>query len=216
MYISDNIVREQLKNVYFLSGGAYGGKTTMAKLLEEKYGFLRYRQGDHWDRFASVADPEHQPAMSMDRSKDWHGFFAQSPADYSEWLERSTREEAEFAIADLIRLSGTRKVIADVNIPVDILRDVADYRQVVILFAPEEMTRRHCFDRADKDEVFRFILSFPDGEQLLDNVIEALHYNSEAKRHEYVNSGFRYIQRRDDDTIERMLGIIEGHFELSK
>jgi len=36
--ISDNIIKEQLKNVYFISGGAYGGKTTMAKVIEEKYG----------------------------------------------------------------------------------------------------------------------------------------------------------------------------------
>ena len=35
MNISDNILKEQLKNVYFLSGGAYGGKTTMAKLIEK-------------------------------------------------------------------------------------------------------------------------------------------------------------------------------------
>ncbi len=40
MKISDNIIKEQLKNVYFLCGGAYGGKTTMANLLEEKYGFI--------------------------------------------------------------------------------------------------------------------------------------------------------------------------------
>jgi len=31
MNISDNIIKNGLKNVYFLSGGAYGGKTTMAK-----------------------------------------------------------------------------------------------------------------------------------------------------------------------------------------
>lgn len=40
MNIANNIIREHKKNVYFLCGGAYGGKTTMAKLLEEKYGFI--------------------------------------------------------------------------------------------------------------------------------------------------------------------------------
>ena len=46
MKIVNNIIKEHLKNVYFLCGGAYGGKTTMARLLEEKYGFIRYRQGE--------------------------------------------------------------------------------------------------------------------------------------------------------------------------
>ena len=55
MKISDNIIKEQLKNVYFLSGGAYGGKTTMAKLIEEQHGIYRYRQGDHYDEFVAIA-----------------------------------------------------------------------------------------------------------------------------------------------------------------
>ena len=29
MKIANNIIKEHLKNVYFLCGGAYGGKTTM-------------------------------------------------------------------------------------------------------------------------------------------------------------------------------------------
>ena len=40
MKIANNIIKAHLKNVYFLCGGAYGGKTTMAKLLEEKHGFF--------------------------------------------------------------------------------------------------------------------------------------------------------------------------------
>ena len=38
MKIANNIIKDHLKNVYFLCGGAYGGKTTMAKLIEEKHG----------------------------------------------------------------------------------------------------------------------------------------------------------------------------------
>jgi len=213
MNISDNIIKSQLQNVYFLTGGAYGGKTTMAKLIEEKHGFIRYRQGDHWDRFASIADSEHQPAMSMDRS-DWHAYFSQPPQQYSKWLEDSTREEAEFAIIDLMHLSQKGLVIADTNIPMDILKNVAAHDHVMVLYAPEYMTRRHYFERADKDDIFRLIMSYPDGQELFENVVEALHYNTASKIQEFQNSGFRYIERRDDDTIERTLAIIEAHFGL--
>lgn len=212
MNISDNIIKEQLKNVYFLSGGAYGGKTTMSKLLEEKYDLVRYRQGDNFERFSSIATPEFQPAISLDRSKDWHGFFSQEPRKYADWLASSLEEEAEFVIMDLIAVSQNQKVIADVNIPIHILTKIADYNQVLILFAPEEMTRRYYFERADKDEVYRFILSFPDGQKLLSNVIDALHYNCDITRDGYINSGFKYLERTDNDTIEQTLGIIEKHF----
>lgn len=214
MNIPDNILREQLKNVYFLTGGAYGGKTTMARLIEQKYGMLRYREGDHWGRFASIATPSYQPAMSLDRAADWHGYFAQPPRQYAKWLADSAREQAEFAIIDLIRLAKDGPVIADTNIPVDILRGIADFNRVAVLFAPEEMTRRHYFDRADKDDVFQAIMSFPDGDALLSNVIEALHYDIDARIQEFKDSGFLCIERRDDDTIERTLQRLERHFGL--
>lgn len=216
MKISDNIIKEQLKNVYFLSGGAYGGKTTMAKLIEEKYGICRYRQGDHYDEFSSIATSEFQPALSLDRSKDWHGYFSQEPSKYAAWLQAELEEEAEFVIMDLIKLSQNQKVIADVIIPIDILKSIADPNQVMLLFAPDEMTRKHYFDRADKDEVYQFILSFPDGKELMKNVVEALNYNNADKRNEFITSGFRYIERTNNDTIENTLQIIEKHFDLLK
>jgi len=46
----------------------------------------------------------------------------------------------------------------------EILTNIASKERVVLLFAPEEMTRKHYFDRADKDETYKFTLSFPDGE----------------------------------------------------
>ena len=72
MKIANNIIKEHLKNVYFLCGGAYGGKTTMAKLLEEKYGFIRYRQGDHWDEYAAKLIPKNIPIFVQSNSdKKW-------------------------------------------------------------------------------------------------------------------------------------------------
>lgn len=216
MKISDNIIKEKLKNVYFLCGGAYGGKTTMAKLLEEKYGIHRYRQGDHYDEYIKTAKPEYQPALCLERSRDWHGFFSQPPRDYADWMRQELREEAEFLIADLISISNGQKIIVDAIVPIDILKEISDYEHVVLLFAPDEMKRRHYFDRADKDEVYHFILSFPDGEDLLKNVIEALNIDNERERDTFVNSGFRYIERTDSDTIENTLEIIEKHFGLRK
>lgn len=214
MNISDNILKEQLKNVYFLSGGAYGGKTTMAKLIEKKYGFVRFRQGDHYDEYASIAKPNFQPTISIDRSKDWHGFFSQPVKQYSKYLEDEMNEETEFAIIDLIKLSQNQKVIADVGISPSVLKRISDYSRVILLFAPEKTTRKHYFDREDKQEVYRFIKSFSDGDELIQNVIDALHYNSESVRKSFYESGFYYIERSENDTVEKTLAKIEKHFSL--
>lgn len=212
MKISDNIIKAQLKNVYFLCGGAYGGKTTMAKLIEEKHGIYRYRQGDHYDEYRAIAKSEFQPALSIDRSKDWHGFFAQEPRKYADWMHEELMEEAEFVIMDLIKLSQNQKVIADAIIPLEILKKITDYDHVILLFAPDEMKRKHYFDRVDKDEIYQFILSFQDGKELLDNVIEALNCDNQKEKDNIINSGFRYIERIEQDTIENTLSIIEKHF----
>ena len=42
MKIENNIIKENLKNVYFVCGNACAGKTTMARMLAEKYNFHLY------------------------------------------------------------------------------------------------------------------------------------------------------------------------------
>ena len=214
MKIADNIIRDKLKNVYFLSGGAYGGKTTMAKLIEEKHGFIRYRQGDHYDEYKEISNTEEQPVMSRDRSADWHGYFSQPPREYADCLRVGLYEEAGFVVADLLAMPKDRKVIVDCIIPVNILKEISDPAHVFLLFAPDEMKRKHYFDRADKDELFRFILSFPDGKELLHNVNEALNLDNEAERESFIRSGFAYKERSESDTTEDTLRMIEEHFRL--
>ena len=99
-------------------------------------------------------------------------------------------------------------------IPLDILKEISDFDHVFLLFAPDEMKRKHYFDRADKDDVYQFILSFPDGKDLLKNVIEALNIDNEVERQAIIHSGFKYLERTDHDTIENTLSIIEKHFGL--
>ena len=38
--IESNILRYYLRNVYFINGTAYAGKSTMAAMLAEKYGMV--------------------------------------------------------------------------------------------------------------------------------------------------------------------------------
>lgn len=214
MNISNNILKESLKNVYFIAGGAYGGKTTMAKLIEKKHGILRYRQGDKWDEHIKICNQKYQPTMSFDRSNDWYGYFSQPAHLYHKFLMDSIREQAEFAIMDLIKLSQNQKVIADVIIPIDYLVEIADYSQVVLLFAPVEMKRQHYFDRDDKKDLLNFLKTFKDSDFLLENVLNSLTYQGEEELKEFYNSGFKCIERTDKDTLENTLSIIEKHFCL--
>lgn len=218
MKIENNIIKEHLKNVLFISGGAYGGKTTMAKLIEEKYGFVRYREGDNWDYHFSYANEKFQPAICCDRSKftyeDWNDFYNRKPEEYHQWLMDGLREEAEMAIIDLIKLSQNQKVVADVMIPIDILKEIADYNQVVLLYAPVKMKREHYFDREDKKMIFEHIMTMKNPDKALENCLNSLTYKGEEEIESFKNSGFKYIERSEISDIEETMAAIEEHFGL--
>ena len=52
------------------------------------------------------------------------------------------------------------------------------------------------------------------GEELLKNVNEALNIDNDSERQMFINSGFKYKERSEDDTVERTLHMIEEHFGL--
>ena len=61
MIIEDNIIRYYMKDVYFITGTAYAGKSTAVKALSERYGMIFC--GENYDMAVSdiVAEPDVQP-----------------------------------------------------------------------------------------------------------------------------------------------------------
>lgn len=79
MIIADNVLREKLKNVYFLWGR---GKTTIANTLQEKYGFCIYRTDDGREQQMKIADPAYQPYMCRDNIREYGvGSFWELPPE---------------------------------------------------------------------------------------------------------------------------------------
>ena len=49
MIFQDNVIKEYLKNVYFITGTPCGGKTTVSRALVEKYGFELFDVDERFD-----------------------------------------------------------------------------------------------------------------------------------------------------------------------
>jgi adenylate kinase family enzyme len=212
MNIADNILKHHLRNVLFVSGTAYGGKTTMTKLIEEKYGFLRYRESTKFDEHLTYANKHYQPAMCYQR-RDWQSFFNRPAEEYAKWLKDGLAEQAEMAIIDLIKLSQNQRVIADVHIPLEYLKRIAEYHQVVLLIAEPEMIVESFFNREDKQDMYECIMSTPHPQETLENVKNALKAAA-TPLEEFYKSGFKCIIRDDDRSIEQTFREIEKHFHL--
>lgn len=221
MKIENNILKHYLKNVYFITGTAYAGKSTAVKMLADRYDMVFCGENYHSAVSDVVATRDVQPDICyMKDLTDWRDFVKRSPEEYERWIYSTAREAAEFEVAELIALSGDRKVIVDTNIPIDLLKEISDYDHVAVMLSPQSMSVERFFDRSDPEKQFllRVIESCENPEEVMENYRQGLALiNSREHYDEYANSGFFTLIREDDgkDTREEVCRVLAEHFGLS-
>ena len=222
MKIANNILKHYLKNVYFITGTAYAGKSTAVKMLAEKYGMIFCGENYHSDVSDIVAAPEAQPDICyLKNLADWKDFVRRSPEEYERWIYGTGREAAEFEVAELLSLSkSNQKIIVDTCIPVDVLKEISDYHRVAVMLSPQSMSVERFFDRDDPEKQFilHVIQSCENPEAVMENYKRGLALiNSKEHYNEYANSGFFTVVRQNDgsDTREEVCGMIARHFGLT-
>lgn len=220
MKIENSILKHYLKNVYFITGTAYAGKSTTVKMLSQRYGMVFC--GENY--FSAISDilatPDIHPDLCYIKTlTDWKNFVTRSPEEYERWIYSTGREAAEYEITELISLGRERKVIVDTNIPLDILKAISDYHHVAVMLSPQSMSVERFFDREDPEK--RFILSViescQDPEAVMENYRRGLALINNQKHYdEYANSGFFTVVRQNDgtDTREEVCDTIAKHFGL--
>ena len=220
MKIENNILKYYLRNVYFITGTAYAGKSTTVKMLADRYDMIFCGENYHIGVSDEIADDELQPDLCYRRNlKDWKDFVTRSPEEYERWIYNSGREGAGFEIAELISLARDKKVIADTSIPLDVLKEISDYDHVAVMLSPQSMSVDRFFDRADPDKQFilSVIDSCEDSETVMENYRRGLSLiNSQKHYDEYAESGFFTVVREDSGkaTREEVCDIIASHFGL--
>ena len=221
MKIENNILKHYLKNVYFITGTAYAGKSTTVKMLADRYDMVFCGENYHLNVSDVVATDDAQPDICfMKNLTDWKEFVTRTPEEYERWIYSVGKETAEFEVAELISISQNRKVIVDTNIPIDILKEISDYNHVVVMLSPQSMSVERFFDRSDPEKQFllNVIESCEDSEAVMENYRQGLALiNSKKHYDEYANSGFFTVVRQDTekDTKEEVCEIIAKLFGLS-
>lgn len=219
--ISDNLIKHYLGNVYFINGHSYAGKSTMVKMLAERYDMIACGENYH-DAFPrEKLSRWKQPGLCyFDTMSGWEEWLNMTPKEHWRWMEQVSRECVEVEILELLKLSaGGKKIIVDTNIPVDVLREISDYHHVAIMLCdPPDVCATRFFDRDDSDKKFMMdqIKRCRDPEGTLKN------FNSWALYHppeeiDWQHTGFFTYTRSDfeHDTREEMLHALAEHFGLS-
>lgn len=98
-------------NVYFINGTAYAGKSTMVKLLAEKYDGIACEENYHDSKVADL-DSNEFPNLTYTRDlKNWSDFIRRTPDEYEAWIKGCAKECTILELEILEELSKQEKKI---------------------------------------------------------------------------------------------------------
>ena len=218
--LESNILKYLLRNVYFITGTAYAGKSTMVHLLAEKHNAIECGENYH-DALMEAIDREHQPNLSyFETMSGWQEFVTRTPEQYDAWMTGVAREAQDLELIMLLRLAETgKKIFVDTNILLETLHAIAEPDHVAVMLAPQEMSVSRFFDRPDieKQFIYQELMKCPDPQAALANYRKVLEkVNSKEHYDEYANSGFFVTRRTEERTLEEALDALETHFGLKQ
>ena len=203
----------RFNNVYFINGTAYAGKSTMIKMLAEKYSGIACEE-NYQDRLLGELESKEFPGLTYTRDlQNWSDFIRRTPDEYEEWIKQVIKECTVIELRILEELSKQDKpIFVDTNIPIEILWEISDKEHVVIMLAEPEVSVKRFFERPDKEKQFLYQLLLKEDEpkKAIDNFRECLkRVNSVEIYNEFLNSGFNVILRDEERTIEDTLALVE-------
>lgn len=205
-------------NVYFINGTAYAGKSTMVKLLAEKYNGIACEENYH-DKLLSELSKEDFPCLTYTRDlTDWHDFIRRTPDEYEAWIDGVSKECEILELKILSDMSQEEKpIFVDTNISIETLRTIADHHHVLIMLADPQISVSRFFERPDREKQFLYqlIMEEPDPEQALENYRQGLmRIHSQERYERFLYSGFHVIHRDENRSIEQTLALVEKAFDL--
>jgi hypothetical protein len=113
--ISGNLIKHYLRNVYFINGHSYAGKSTMAKMLAQRYGMICCGENYHDVFPREKLSRWEQPGLCyFDTMSGWEEWLNMTPEEHWNWTEQVSRECVEIEILELVKLSAEgKKIIVD-------------------------------------------------------------------------------------------------------
>lgn len=212
MIFQDNVLKKYLENVYFVTGTPCGGKSTISKALAKKWGFVVFDIDEQFSRHQQLSNPEFQPTMNK-AFQNADEFFGRTVEEYKKWLIDNTREQLDFVLLDLIRLSQNQIVLCDCHLTLEQADRLSDVSRVVFLIKePSNCVDDYC-NRTDHQDFKDYIYSATDVEKAKRTCNETLRELNVVKYESIRNSPYFWVERTANSTIERTLEMVEKHFQ---
>lgn len=207
------------ENVYFINGTAYAGKSTMVKLLAERYDGIACEE-NYQDSLLNELDGNEFPNLTYTRDlRDWADFVRRTPDEYERWVTDVAEECSvlEIKILDELVQKTNRKIFVDTNISIEKLHKISDENHVLIMLADPNISVSRFFERPDKEKQFLYqlLLKEENPDKAMENFRECLsRINSIDIYNQFANSGFSVIYRNEKRSIEDTFELVKRVFKL--
>ena len=211
MVFQDNIIKEYLRNVYFITGTPCGGKTTVTKALSKKFGVPMYIIDDQFCVHQLLSDEEHQPNMNK-HFKDADEFFGRSVEEYRNWLKGNCREQLDFVLLDLIRLSRNNVILCDIHLVAEEALKFTDPSRIAFMIRdPKDLVEEYS-NRPDHQPFCEFIHSATDYEKAKETCNETLYSLNIEHYRNIKNSDLFWLERDENRSVEETADMVARHF----
>lgn len=211
MNIQDNVIKAYLKNVYFVTGTACGGKSTISRALAERHDLFLFDIDQRFDQHQQLSDPAFQPAMNK-TFRDADEFFGRSVEEYRQWLLDNTREQLDFVLLDLMRVSQNQPVVCDCHLTLEQVSLFTDPARVVFLLKePSNIIEDYC-NRPDHQGFNSFINSASNPAKAKATCNETLRSLNADFYHAVKGSEYFWVERTPESTVQQTTQLVERHF----
>ena len=215
-------IKELFKNVYFIIGTAYAGKSTMLKMLSKKYDGILLRENhvdDEVMKRYGVNKIDQPNLCYFETMSSWDEFVNRTPKEYVKWMDGCSEESTPIEINEILNTvekNPNKKVFVDTSISIEVLKKISDRNHVLVMLCDQDTSVNSFFDREDLEKQFIYkVLKESPNKNALENYKKILQeINSKEKYNEFLNSGFNVLLRDDERAKEDTLKIVEKKLKL--
>ena len=202
------------RNVFFILGCPCAGKTTVAKILTQRYNMFLLSGDERRFDYYKHADKEKHKYMTMDASSFWDW----SLDEMVDWERGVISEQTPMIIEDLNRLSKEHDlVLFEGMMDIKYLLSVANRDHIVYLTVDREICEKDFFGRGDHNGMLTAIMNTEGiSDEEKNRRIEIRRASAIAAFYEDAQSyGLQSFSRKDISSPIEMTNKIAQYFNMA-
>ena len=202
------------RNVFFILGCPCAGKTTVAKILTQRYNMFLLSGDERRFDYYKHADKEKHKYMTMDASSFWDW----SLDEMVDWERGVISEQTPMIIEELNRLSKERDIVLfEGMMDIKYLLSVADRNHIVYLTVDREICEKDFFGRGDHNGMLTAIMNTEGiSDEEKNRRIEIRRASAIAAFYEDAQSyGLQSFSRKDISSPIEMTNKIAQYFNMA-